>query len=100
MPIITNTVATEIVETLSTANFQAGVFQIYPNPSNDVVYVNSQYPIKNISITDINGRIIKTYQPTGTNKRIELSIATFKNGLYFLNINSNQGNVTQKIIKK
>ncbi|WP_298427328.1 T9SS type A sorting domain-containing protein [uncultured Kordia sp.] len=100
LPIITNTVTTEIVISLSTEDFEAAIFQIYPNPSNDVVYVNSQFPIKNISITDINGRIIKTYQPTTINTRIELSIATLKDGLYFLNINSNQGSTVKKIIKK
>ncbi len=71
---------------------------IAPNPINDIFKI---YGIENLSnikikITDITGKVM--YQRDLQNDE-HLDISTYSSGVYFISINSNEGNKTLKIIK-
>jgi alpha-tubulin suppressor-like RCC1 family protein len=72
----------------------ANEISVYPNPASTVLNIKSSNPILNISISDINGRLIQeTYQT-------EINIEQFSKGIYLMKITTEIGVSTQKIIKE
>jgi hypothetical protein len=74
---------------------------IYPNPAFDVVNVsitnsNGTVAIEKASITDINGRIIKNLTSVTNN---QINVSDLNSGIYFLNIETNEGKTVKKFIK-
>lgn len=86
--------------TLSNSDFVASKLSVYPNPVNNVVTVyNAGTVLMNkISITDINGRIVKTASYEGVSET-QLNISDLNAGIYFMNIDTNEGIATKKIVK-
>ena len=46
---------------------------IYPNPSNGIVTINSPYPIENIKLIDIAGRVLKECKINAYAQKLDLS---------------------------
>jgi len=68
------------LESLSVSNFQT---LISPNPSNDKIKMTySQQSIKDIYITDAQGKIVQTL--TSSSKEVNIDISTWKKGVYFV----------------
>lgn len=80
-------------------NQLASNVSIFPNPASNVVNVSAdKSQINNITITDLNGRIVK--QNTVNNlSKVELNISDLSSGVYMMNVKSNNGSVTKKIVK-
>ena len=72
-------------------------FSIYPNPANDLVTIskNSAIDITSITVTDINGRIVKEINNDATT----INVSDLNAGVYFLKINTAEGSGTTKLIK-
>ncbi|WP_306350192.1 T9SS-dependent choice-of-anchor J family protein [Flavobacterium sp. '19STA2R22 D10 B1'] len=87
--------------TLGTDDFLANKFAVYPNPAKDVLNLTNTInaEVKNISITDLNGRIVKQNNYNGVANQIQINVADLAKGAYILTINSDQGSVTKKILK-
>jgi hypothetical protein len=83
--------------TLSTDNFFKNNFSVYPNPVKDVLNISNLNAAENtkISISDINGRIVKEINSSLNS----VSISELNAGVYFLKINTLDGVGTTKIIK-
>ena len=74
-------------------------FLVYPNPVKDFVTIsNSVNSIENISIIDLNGRTVKSVKLNGETSA-QVNISDLSAGVYMMNINSDQGSVTKKIVK-
>ena len=69
---------------------------IYPNPTNDRLYIETEGEINNVVIYDVYGR-----QQTTVNGQQSLSIDLSKlnAGIYFIKINTEEGNIVKRIIK-
>tara|TARA_R110002049_G_scaffold65035_1_gene170979 strand:+ start:117987 stop:120212 length:2226 start_codon:yes stop_codon:yes gene_type:complete len=69
---------------------------LYPNPTKDNIHLNTTQESLFV-LTNINGQVLIN----GTLDKGEntINLAEFQNGLYFLNIKSNLGTITKKIIK-
>jgi hypothetical protein len=78
-------------------NLNNGLFKIFPNPSNNKLNItsNSNAIISEVQITDVNGKVIKTF-----NNESELEINELNAGIYFLNITSDGRKYHQKFIKE
>lgn len=73
-------------------------FLIYPNPANNIVYIETpEAVIKSVSIYDVLGRLIKSGEVG--NSKYNIDIHELPNSIYLLNISTNFGNKTVKIIK-
>ena len=73
--------------------------QVFPNPTNDVLNVSlDKYKIKEVSLLDIQGRVILTQSNLLDKNRIDLS--NFVAGIYFLNITTFEGTINLRIVKK
>lgn len=83
----------------STGNFASSTFSVYPNPAKDVINVaNSADTIENVTITDMNGRVVKQVA-LGVNEG-QINISDLSQGVYILNATSNGKSVTEKIVKQ
>jgi hypothetical protein len=73
------------------------VFSIYPNPvKNDINIINIQN--SNIIISDLSGRML--FSKKGCNNSENINISNFKTGIYFVNIQNENGSFTKKFIKQ
>jgi len=97
LPIITNTVNTEIVSTLSIHdNNLENYIKTYPNPTSEKIYISSKLGVRieKITLYSITGELLlEDKEPSK-----ELNLNQFLKGVYFLNIVSNKGSTTKKII--
>ncbi|QYJ67709.1 T9SS-dependent choice-of-anchor J family protein [Flavobacterium litorale] len=75
-------------------------FTVYPNPATDVITITNaaSTPIDSATITDINGRTVKTVTFSGV-AETQINIADLAVGVYVLNIESSKGTATKKIVK-
>lgn len=85
---------------LSTNEFLNSKFEIYPNPTVDIITIKNDENIliKNIDIIDLNGRIIKSIKLEEQNTT--LNIDFLASGTYLLNIKTDQGTAVKRIVKK
>lgn len=85
-----NTSITE-VETI-TAN-------LFPNPGTDVIYIRTNdYELKKVNITDLSGKIIS--ENIYVENTIPIDISALANGIYLINIQSKNQNITNKFVKQ
>ncbi|HSD13077.1 MAG TPA: T9SS type A sorting domain-containing protein [Flavobacterium sp.] len=77
-------------------------FTIYPNPSNGKVFINTPdlININQITVFDLNGRIIRQVKPTGISEQTELDLTGIGQGVYLASIESEEGKLNAKIILK
>ena len=90
-----------IVRTLNTNDFFISNFQVYPNPSNDILNIKNfnNFKINSAQITDLNGRLVNETIING-NPNFQININALSNGVYFLKINTEKGIGVSKIIKQ
>jgi hypothetical protein len=67
---------------------------LYPNPATDVLNVSGVENVTSLVINDINGRTIKT-----VNNITSINVSDLNAGVYFINITTENGNVTKKFMK-
>ena len=73
--------------------------KIYPSPANDKITINfssQNHLVKNIFLSDLNGRKINKYSTSETSEKINVSTVT--NGIYFLIIDIENNLHFEKII--
>jgi len=72
--------------------------EVYPNPSNDKIKIESDFEIKEIIISSVDGKMIITI--SSLQKEQTIDISNLNKGIYFLKITSvNNGVISKKIIK-
>lgn len=88
----------QITSVLSSDSFESNEFTIYPNPATTILNISNtnNVEIKNISVTDINGRVVKNQSGTLT----QINVSDLNAGVYFVTIEAAEGKSTQKFIKK
>ena len=78
---------------------------IYPNPSANIVNVRINSQIKeliNFTLTDVSGRIIEKgkWNIGGSTSIFRVNISEYNNGAYFLNLRTEEGEGTFRVLKK
>lgn len=69
---------------------------LYPNPATNSFYIDNELNISKIIISNISGKIVKTFD-----KSLErYNINNLTSGLYFINIETESGKVSKKLLKK
>jgi len=82
---------------LSVSDISKKTIEVYPNPFNDVLFLNNSEDVDNISIADISGRTVKTINQVSK----ELKLNDLKAGVYVISIIYKNGTSTSdKIVKK
>ncbi|MBP6455629.1 MAG: T9SS type A sorting domain-containing protein [Chitinophagaceae bacterium] len=81
----------EVKQIINTEKVQV---TIYPNPANDIVYIDVTNEIYNYDLKDISGKSVLK----GTNKDV-LNIENIPNGLYFLYVKTDKDIQVIKVVK-
>ena len=79
---------------LGAEDFNQTYFTLYPNPTNEILNIDSQFPIDKVQIYTLQGVLVK--EPFTKN----INVSEFSPGIYFLSVTSNGRNQTKKFIKK
>ncbi len=74
----------------------AYVVKMYPNPVSDEVTLVSSKKIQEVQMTDITGKIVGIYYPTGNTFKIQVN--NHAKGMYFIQIKGNTWQETQRLI--
>jgi len=87
--------------TLSTEEFEFNEYKVYPNPSNDILFIKTSLNFGEVtmSMIDLNGRIVISKNVNLFGGEINLDISRLQSGLYILNIEGQGLNRNDKIIK-
>src|SRR5690606_3125652 len=84
--------------TNSTTKFNNIKVNVYPNPTNDIINIETDETLLNYVVYDMNGREIQKGM-FGSSNQLNLQNAT--NGVYFVKVTTIHNNVaTVKVIKK
>ncbi len=87
--------------TLSVEDDLMASFAVMPNPASDVVSIlnSKNIPLKAITVTDLNGRVVKRNQYSDV-FTVDMNVSDLATGTYIMNIETDRGAVTKKIVKK
>ena len=78
------TASSEIQEVIinSIANFSTKTFQVYPNPTNEFIYIET-YSSEPIQLIDLSGRIILEINSINSNSKV-ISLSSLAAGIYIV----------------
>ncbi|MBN2662432.1 MAG: T9SS type A sorting domain-containing protein [Bacteroidales bacterium] len=71
---------------------------IFPNPTSDICTISNLNTNSEIIISDVSGKTLSRFYSSNSNEQINLS--NYSSGIYYVNIISDNQNITKKIIKK
>jgi len=73
------------------------VFSIHPNPANNKLFLTSKNTLENIKlkILNIEGKLLST-QNVALHNKTAIDVSQLVSGIYFLNIEDENGNTTVK----
>jgi Secretion system C-terminal sorting domain len=81
---------------LSTNDFNKVTYTVYPNPVSNDLFISSEITIESISVFSISGK--KVMEQANPNNSIDVS--ALPQGMYFLELTSENGKAVQKFIKQ
>ena len=89
-----------VTQALKNNDFLNSKFSISPNPANDFITLSNSdnISVKSISLTDLNGRVVKQISYSDASN-IQVNVADLASGMYLMNITSDQGTATKKVVK-
>lgn len=85
---------------LKTDEFFSNKFSAYPNPAKETVTIsnNDSILLTDVSITDINGRTVKTIKVNNLSE-VQVNVSELTAGIYFMNVNTDSGKAVKRFIK-
>jgi len=84
---------------LSNDTFLSSKFNVYPNPANNLVNVSGgNVTFDAVNVTDLNGRVVKNVKFDAVSST-QINISELSSGMYIMNIFTNEGVATKKIVK-
>ena len=83
---------------VSTEEFNRLQLNVYPNPTTDIVNIDTDEQLSNYIIYDVSGRQIQSNLFAGSN---QINLQNVNSGVYFIKVTTVQGNSgTVKVVKK
>ena len=78
------------------------LINVYPNPANDVVTLQSTSSMNNVfvEVTSVDGKVLRRVDFNSFANAVDLNVSDLSNGIYLLNIHSNNSVTTKKITVK
>ncbi|QAA80471.1 BspA family leucine-rich repeat surface protein [Aequorivita sp. H23M31] len=83
-------------------NVSSSGISFYPNPVSDLLKINNldNIQLNSASIYDITGRLIKTVDLKGATAEVSISVSDLSNATYLIILNSENGTVSNLLVKK
>lgn len=73
-------------------------FNVFPNPTNETLTVNSKMEIESIAIISLDGKIVRTQAINGTSQ--EINVSDLNSGTYIYEVKTVNGFVSRKTFMK
>ena len=83
---------------LGALNADLSNLKVFPNPVTDFLTVNGLEGRETLSLYDMSGRLMQSSKANG--KEVKLNLSLYAKGMYLLNITSDKGTRSKKIIKQ
>ena len=98
--IIVRASSTDTLLSVSSPEIISNKFSVSPNPTNDFINISSSdnIGVNGVTIADLNGRVIKEMSYNNISN-IQVNLTDLADGMYIMNIKSEQGIATKKILK-
>ncbi|MCV9929735.1 DUF5074 domain-containing protein [Flavobacterium sp. LS1R49] len=80
--------------TLATGDFKKLKLAIYPNPVSDILNIQTEDKVLNVTVYDISGKSINTRVNNN-----QINVSDFIKGMYIINVVTDKANYVQKFIK-
>ena len=84
---------------LSNNEFTNTTISVYPNPTEDLLHVDSIDSILKYQLFDVQGRLMKSEKFNNQNN-IDIDTNSLAQGVYVLNLTTEKGILIEKIVKK
>jgi LEA14-like dessication related protein len=80
--------------------FTQQAIDVFPNPSKGNFRINASYNLQNVefNLVDISGKKLSITAKTINENEAAIDVTSLNAGIYFLNIKSENGSITKKII--
>lgn len=75
-------------------------FRLYPNPAGREVFVSAAFPVTEVAVLSIEGRLMKKYTPDGlllTGSGLVVRLDGLANGIYLVRVTGEAGSRVQKL---
>ncbi len=89
-----NTVVVGIDEYLNESNVD-----VYPNPTKDIITIQAQHTIKNITVLDVLGNQLQIKEVFQDATKRQINLSNLNNGIYIIEIEFQEGIVRKRINK-
>lgn len=88
-------------ENASVDNHLSQQFSMFPNPTTGIVNITNTENVfvSQVNVSDLNGRVVKTIHFDNVSEA-QVDMSNLSAGMYILNVTTNQGIATKKVIKK
>jgi hypothetical protein len=97
--VLTNTVLNTIQSTTNIKDFSSNTIDVYPNPSNGIVNINSFNIITKINVINVLGEIVKSVNVNANQLVVDLT--DLKSNVYFLQITDTKNQTSiKKIVRE
>jgi hypothetical protein len=82
---------------ISVITTKTSVFNMFPNPSNDVLYLNNgTQDIQQVKMYNNLGALV--YSNDSKQQQYKIDVSSFSQGLYYVNVNSSDAIIRKKIV--
>ncbi len=77
-------------------------FKLYPNPANNVVYIEFEKPLNKVTIEvyDMLGKIVRGFQYNDLVKYASIPVSDLQSGVYMVKIQTEEGPSIKKFVKE
>ena len=90
--------------TLSVDTETQNVFNMYPNPVEDVLFItfeNMEEDEIRVDVIDSNGKLLSQEEHyVGFSNQLQIDMSEFTDGLYFIRISNDRGSYIDKVVKQ
>lgn len=85
-----------ITSTVGVDEVDAGQLNVYPNPAQDVVNINSTVALKSVKVVNYTGQVV--YETPVSGNQTQINTNDFAAGIYVLQLETENGISTRKLI--
>jgi hypothetical protein len=91
----------DIETSVQNSNNNSRKFNLWPNPTNDLLWINCSSAPSNtsIQITSSDGRLVQQSNFTHASKKMLLDVSEISSGIYFITVTNETGSSTEKFVK-
>ena len=75
-------------------------FNIYPNPVNDRLYIETESEIEEVVVYAITGVIVGQQSTVNSQQSLTIDVTNLNSGVYFVKVVTNNGGIVKTFIKK